>query len=121
MNTTDVGDNSMWLFEPHVAERIFDAWLEEHRIEIVRGALLDREKGVELGPRMPPCWRPVRDRPCRTSTTPRSAACSNPKARCSNWTSDIPSAVRGNQGQEQSCLARDVRRPEFPCSRCGLG
>ncbi len=50
VNKTDVGDNSMWLFEPHVAEQIFDAWLEEHRIEIVRGALLDREKGVELGP-----------------------------------------------------------------------
>jgi hypothetical protein len=51
VNKTDVGDNSMWLFEPHVAEQIFDAWLEEHRIEVVRGALLDREKGVELGPR----------------------------------------------------------------------
>jgi hypothetical protein len=51
VNKTDVGDNSMWLFEPHVAERIFDAWLEEHRIEVVRGALLDREKGVEQGPR----------------------------------------------------------------------
>ena len=51
VNKTDVGDNSMWLFEPHVAEQIFDAWLEEHRIEVVRGALLDREKGVEHGPR----------------------------------------------------------------------
>ena len=47
---TDVGDNTMWLFEPHVAERIFDGWLDEHRIEVVRGSLLDREKGVEMGP-----------------------------------------------------------------------
>jgi hypothetical protein len=50
VNKTDVGDNSMWLFEPHVAERIFDQWLEEQGVEVVRGALLDREKGVELGP-----------------------------------------------------------------------
>jgi hypothetical protein len=48
---TDVGDNSMWLFEPHVAEQIFDQWLEEQGIKVVRGGLLDREKGVELGPR----------------------------------------------------------------------
>jgi hypothetical protein len=51
VNKTDVGDNSMWLFEPHVAEQIFDAWLEEQGIKVVRGVLLDREKGVELGPR----------------------------------------------------------------------
>ena len=48
---SDVGDNSMWLFEPHVAEKIFDEWLAEHGIEVVREALLDREKGVEMGPR----------------------------------------------------------------------
>ena len=48
---SDVGDHSMWLFEPHVAERIFDQWLEEHGVEVVRDALLDREKGVEIGPR----------------------------------------------------------------------
>ena len=45
---SDVGDNSMWLFEPHVAERIFDQWLEEHDVEVVRDALLDRENGVEM-------------------------------------------------------------------------
>jgi arylsulfatase A-like enzyme len=44
----DVEDRSMWLFEPHVAEKIFDAWLAEHGIEVVREALLDREKGVEV-------------------------------------------------------------------------
>jgi arylsulfatase A-like enzyme len=44
----DVADGSMWLFEPHVAERIFDDWLAEHAIEVVRGARLDREQGVEL-------------------------------------------------------------------------
>jgi hypothetical protein len=45
---SDVGDNSMWLFEPHVAERIFDEWLVEHGIEVVREAPLDREHGVEV-------------------------------------------------------------------------
>ena len=39
----------MWLFEPHVAERICDRWLEEHDVEVVRDALLDRENAVEMG------------------------------------------------------------------------
>ena len=46
----DTVDNSMWLFEPHVAERIFEHWLAEHEIEVVREARLDRERGVELAP-----------------------------------------------------------------------
>jgi len=48
---SDAGDHSMWLFEPHVAETIFDQWLEEHGVEVLRGGLLDRGKGVEMGPR----------------------------------------------------------------------
>lgn len=47
----DVEDESMWLFEPHVAEVIFERWLDEHRVEVVREAFLDREHGVEFGPR----------------------------------------------------------------------
>ena len=54
LKKTDVGDNSMWLFEPHVAERIFDRWLEEQGVTVVRGTLLDREKGVEMEPRGEP-------------------------------------------------------------------
>jgi len=46
----DTADDSMWLFEPHVAERIFDEWLAEHEIEVVRDVRLDREHGVELVP-----------------------------------------------------------------------
>ena len=46
----DTADRSMWLFEPHVAERIFEQWLVEHGIEIVREARLDRERGVEMAP-----------------------------------------------------------------------
>jgi arylsulfatase A-like enzyme len=47
---TDLADNSMWLFEPHVAERILNEWLAEHSLEVVREARLDRERGVELVP-----------------------------------------------------------------------
>lgn len=37
---------TMWVFEPHVAERVFDAWIDEHAIPVWRNALLDRERGV---------------------------------------------------------------------------
>jgi hypothetical protein len=40
-------DDAMWVFEPHVAEAVFDAWVTEHRIPVVRQAMLDRAKGVE--------------------------------------------------------------------------
>ncbi len=38
---------TMWIFEPHVAENIFDAWVRELDIPVVREAWLDREKGVK--------------------------------------------------------------------------
>lgn len=40
-------DDAMWIFEPHVAEKIFDQFVTENDITIVREAWLDREKGVE--------------------------------------------------------------------------
>jgi hypothetical protein len=44
----DDGENrTMWIFEPHVAEQVFEALLKEHGIDIHRDAWLDREKGVE--------------------------------------------------------------------------
>ena len=39
-------EDAMWAFEPHVAERTFEAWIEEHAIPVVRNARLDRAKGV---------------------------------------------------------------------------
>ena len=36
----------MWIFEPHVAELIFDSWVQEHKIEVFREELLDRTNGV---------------------------------------------------------------------------
>lgn len=38
---------TMWVFEPHVAEKVFDQWIAEHGIAVVRDAWLDREKGVK--------------------------------------------------------------------------
>jgi hypothetical protein len=38
---------SAWLFEPHVAEKVYDDWVEQEGVPVVRGALLDRENGVE--------------------------------------------------------------------------
>jgi hypothetical protein len=39
-------DQTMWIFEPHVAEKVFDDWIAEYRIPVVREAYLDREHGV---------------------------------------------------------------------------
>nr|WP_302119792.1 FAD-dependent oxidoreductase [Allorhodopirellula heiligendammensis] len=43
---TDDEDATMWVFEPHVAEQIFDAMMVENEIPVVRDAWLDRESGV---------------------------------------------------------------------------
>lgn len=39
-------DQTMWIFEPHVAERVFENWIAEFKIPVVRQALLNRESGV---------------------------------------------------------------------------
>jgi len=41
------GENrTMWIFEPHVAERVFDDLVKEHQLAVHRDEWLDREKGV---------------------------------------------------------------------------
>ena len=43
------GENrTMWIFEPHVAERVFEDYVKEFGLEVVRDAWLDREKGVKI-------------------------------------------------------------------------
>ncbi|HTG43859.1 MAG TPA: ISAs1 family transposase, partial [Verrucomicrobiae bacterium] len=42
----DGAQRTMWIFEPHVAEAIFEQWVRENGIELHRNAWLDREKGV---------------------------------------------------------------------------
>lgn len=39
---------TMWIFEPHVAEAVYDEWVEELGIEVVRDEWLDRENGVTV-------------------------------------------------------------------------
>lgn len=38
----------MWIFEPHVAESVFDAWVAEHDIQVFRDEWLDRDNGVAV-------------------------------------------------------------------------
>jgi len=40
-------DQTMWTFEPHVAEKVFDDWIAGLKIPVIREAFLDREKGVK--------------------------------------------------------------------------
>jgi hypothetical protein len=43
------GENrTMWIFEPHIAEKVFEDFIAEHNIEVVRDAWLDRDNGVEI-------------------------------------------------------------------------
>lgn len=42
----DSEHGTMWIFEPHVAEGIFDAWVRDHQIDVVRGAYLDRQESA---------------------------------------------------------------------------
>ncbi|HWR50035.1 MAG TPA: FAD-dependent oxidoreductase, partial [Bryobacteraceae bacterium] len=42
----DTTGRTMWIFEPHVAENVFEAWVKETGIPIIRNAWLDRAKGV---------------------------------------------------------------------------
>ena len=39
------GEDAMWAFEPHVAELVFRAFLEEHRVPLVFGERLERAPG----------------------------------------------------------------------------
>ena len=43
----DGAQRTMWIFEPHVAETVFDSWIEELGIKVFREHWLDRESGVE--------------------------------------------------------------------------
>jgi hypothetical protein len=43
------GENrTMWIFEPHAAEGIFEEMIRENNIEVIRNEWLDREKGVVM-------------------------------------------------------------------------
>lgn len=42
----DGEQRTMWIFEPHVAEKVFEEMIAEHQIPVRRNRWLDREKGV---------------------------------------------------------------------------
>ena len=43
------GDNrTMWIFEPHVAEKIFEDLIRENKITVIRDDWLDRQNGVAM-------------------------------------------------------------------------
>ena len=43
------GENrTMWIFEPHAAEQVFEQLVSEYKIPVHREAFLDREKGVSM-------------------------------------------------------------------------
>ena len=48
------GDDAMWTFEPHVAERVFNDWLLEHQVPVVFEQRLDRGSGVAMTKSIPP-------------------------------------------------------------------
>lgn len=43
----DGDERTMWIFEPHVAEKIFEDFVKEYQIEIHRNEYLDRASGVK--------------------------------------------------------------------------
>lgn len=45
----DGAQRTMWIFEPHVAERVFEDFVSEFQIPVERDQWLDREKGVKKG------------------------------------------------------------------------
>ena len=42
----DGADRTMWIFEPHVAEKVFEDFVKENNIKIYRDEWLDRKKGL---------------------------------------------------------------------------
>lgn len=43
------GENrTMWIFEPHVAERVFEDYIREFNITIFRDEWIDRENGIDM-------------------------------------------------------------------------
>ncbi len=43
----DGANRTMWIFEPHVAEQVFEDFVREYKIPVVRDEWLDRKNGVK--------------------------------------------------------------------------
>lgn len=44
----DGAQRTMWIFEPSAAEKVFEQWIKENAITVIRPVLLDRESGVKV-------------------------------------------------------------------------
>ncbi|XOV95318.1 MAG: FAD-dependent oxidoreductase [Bacteroidota bacterium] len=44
----DGANKTQWIFEPHIAERVFEDFINDYKIPVFRDEWLDRENGVEL-------------------------------------------------------------------------
>lgn len=44
----DGDKRTMWIFEPHVAEQVFEDLVREHHVKVFRDQWLDRKNGVEM-------------------------------------------------------------------------
>lgn len=44
----DGNERTMWIFEPHAAEQVFENFVKENDIEVLRNEWLDRAKGVKM-------------------------------------------------------------------------
>ncbi len=45
---TNEGELTLWTFEPHVAERVYDAWIQESKVDLLKNERLDRSKKLSL-------------------------------------------------------------------------
>lgn len=43
----DGAQRTMWIFEPHVAEKVFEDFIKEHQLPVERDQWLDRQSGVK--------------------------------------------------------------------------
>lgn len=48
MPAIDGPSRTMWIFEPHIAENVFNDFIEEHQIQVFNDEWLDREEGVNV-------------------------------------------------------------------------
>ena len=44
----DGANRTMWIFEPHIAEQVFEDLINENKIKVYRDEWLDRDKGVTM-------------------------------------------------------------------------
>jgi hypothetical protein len=44
----DGSERTMWIFEPHAAEHVFEDFVKDNKIQVLRDEWLDRKKGVKM-------------------------------------------------------------------------